>query len=75
MKDKNENIKIDQETSRKERDLPISSMDMYGIRLPHIFETSCVSIYKPSILNKTLGISSRNLGCQSKHLVLLINNL
>ena len=27
MKDKNENIKIDQETSRKERDLPISSME------------------------------------------------
>ena len=47
---------------------------MYGIRLPHIFETPCISIYKPNISNKTLCISSRNLGCQSKYLVLLINN-
>ena len=47
---------------------------MYGIRLPHIFETPCISIYKPSISNKTLSISSRNLGCQSNYLVLLINN-
>ena len=41
----------------------------------HIFfETPCISIYEPSISNKTLCISSRNLGCQSKYLVLLINN-
>ena len=47
---------------------------MYGIRLPHIFETLCISIYNANILNKTLRISSRNRGCQSKYLILLINN-
>ena len=47
---------------------------MYGIRLPHIFETPCISIYKLSISNKTPSILSRNLGCRSKYLVLLINN-
>ena len=52
----------------------IYTYDMYGIRLPHIFETPCISIYKPSISNKKPSISSRNLGCRSKYLVLLINN-
>ena len=47
---------------------------MYGIRLPHIFERPVISIYKPSISNKTLSVSSRNRGCRSKYLVLLINN-
>ena len=47
---------------------------MYGIRLPHIFETPGIAIYKPGISNKTPSISSRNLGCRSKYLVLLINN-
>ena len=52
----------------------IYTYDMYGIRLPHIFGTPYISIYKSSISYKWLCISSRNLGCQSKYLVLLINN-
>ena len=65
--------KINQGTIRK-CDIFIYTYDMYGIRLPQISETPCISIYKPSISNKKLCISSRNLGCQSKYLVLLINN-
>ena len=47
---------------------------MHGKRLPHIFETPYISIYKPSISNKTPSISSRNLGFRSKYLVFEINN-
>ena len=52
----------------------IYTWDMHGKRLPHIFETPYISIYKPSISNKTPSISSRNLGFRSKYLVFEINN-